>query len=399
MKQPKPHALRKQTKRILLAASNVSRSVFASFFGLLINYVLVRFKSPEFLQVYVYCITTVNLLVTLVSWGGKDYSLQTYARQPAQLAETTSALISSRILLLAPLLLIFVVAPFGYPYRPIIALLLMTRTFFLVLEPLVIIRQRIPTFLRFDFLLSAIFLVLVLLDGNTSDARLFLWELLAFEVVKLLICYFWLAKGLHIHINLQLGLSTLKNGWLFFLSSVMGFICSRADLYVVALRLERPLLSDYYILSTLLVVCQVAYSAFITTFSAGIYRSSRTNSKKFFAGIYPVGLLLSLPATLAIYFVGTFYFDLVLSSTFILLIFLNICIFSVVTTDFYRLRRTNRQLALLKVIGASGAVNLAFSFLLTSYFGILGALTANTLAIGFTALLLRRQIQRGESKS
>lgn len=380
---------RKRLDRLLLSFSNISRGFFISFFGLLVNYILVHYKSGEVLQSYVYCMATVNLSLVFSNWGGKEYNLKSFTDNPAEMQQTFSALLSSRILLLAPAItcLLFLTDPNQLTWA--IALLMVFRTFNLVFESLVIVHRKIHTFFVIDFLLNLGFLFLIFFDRNADDPQLFLWELCGMELIRLIMYLLFVVRPFTFSLNLGAGIRTLRHSTVFFLTALSGFVCSRADLYVVGIKLSRADMSNYYILLNLVILAQVTYTTFVGTFSAGIYRASLKTFRRVLARAGTLGALLTLPAAIAIFLMGRCYFDLRLDLFYLPLIFINLLAFTFLLEQFYRFARAGKQRTFLKVTVLAGATNIYLSWWLTGRLGQHGAFIGNTTGVVLTFLLLR----------
>lgn len=380
---------RKRLDRLLLSFSNISRGFFISFFGLLVNYVLIHYKSSEVLQSYVYSMAAVNLSLVLSNWGGKEYNLKSFTDNPAQMQQTFNALLSSRVLLLIPVIaiLLFFADPGQLTY--LIALLLVFRTFNLVFESLVIIHRKIHTFFVIDFFLNLGFLLLIFFDDNNEDPRFFLWELCGMELVRVIMYLLFVVRPFTFSFSPGAGIRTLRRSFAFFLTALSGFVCSRADLYVVGIKLNRADMSNYYVLLNLVILAQVTYTTFVGTFSAGIYRASSKTFHRVLARAGTLGALLTLPAAITIFLMGRYYFELRLDLFYLLLISVNLLAFTFLLEQFYRFARAGKQHIFLRVTVFAGTINICLSWWLTDSLGQHGAFIGNTTGVVVTFLLLR----------
>jgi|GEM_PF-5055211 len=380
---------RKKIRRLLLSFSNVSRGFFVSFFGLLVNYILLHYKSPVILDSYVYCISIINLLLAFTNWGGKEYAVRSLTDSPSRVHTTLGSIINSRLILFFLLFILLVSLPVLEGFKTFILVYLLFKTVNSVFESMIVLQKRFVLFLLIDFTLNAGFILVILLDNNAVDAGLFLLELVILECLRLIINIVVFGKGIPFRLSFREGFRILKESRQFFFVAIAGFICSRSDLYAVGLLLDKHSLSMYYILINLVILCQIGHTTFVSTFSANIYRYNQTSFKKFLSFSAQQGFLIAAMATAAVYFTGRYYYRIGLDPIFTSLVFLNILSFTFVLGQVYHFTRLNEQKIILRVIVVSGCVNVALSFLLTGPYGVKGAFISNTACMVCTFLLFK----------
>lgn len=390
--------IRKTIKRLVLSASNVSRGLFLSVFGLLLNYILLNYKSSTILDTYVFCIAFVNLLLVFNNWGGREYTIQTLSLKSSESKTSLSSIINSRFILFILLLIPIFFTTHFFGFKKYIIVLLFFKTLNSVFESMIIIHKRFFFFMIIDLVLNVLFIGTILFDSNINSAELFLIELSALELIRLVIHLIAFKKSIAFKLNFKTGLHSLGQSKRFFLVAFAGFVCSRADLYAVDVFLDKHALSTYYILINLVILCQIFYTTFVSTFSSNIYRYNSSAFKKFEFYSAWRGTLISIAGTACIYFLSTYYYKIKLDVFFIILVFANILSFTFVLIKVYYFTRLNLQKVILKVIVFAGCVNILLSMALTVPFGLKGAFLSNTVCMITTYYLFKFHYLSNEKK-
>lgn len=389
-------SIKKQGRRFLLSFANLSRSLFVSLFGLLINYLLVRYKGQAVLDSYVYCMTLINILMVFSNWGAKEYMVKTLGADPTLRKQILTNFFSSKLMVCLVLTVLILFLPLPGFQRWFLIAYLFTKSFASLVEPLVLSQKKFQAVLVIDLLLSLALVLVVFSDGNIHEPAIFLMEILAVEFIRSIALGLLFARHLHVGVNVKGGLQLLYNARFFFYTALAGFLCSRADQYVVAFLLERAELSRYYILMNLVILCQTGYTTFVSTFSSTIFRYNEKSFNRFMSYTSWLGFALSLASTIAIYFFCFYYYQLELDSISTGLIFLNVLAFSLVLLQVYHYTRLNLQKEIFKVIALASVFNVSSSFVLVSNWGLQGALLGNTLCAILTFLLFKWYSSRRE---
>lgn len=380
----------KQIDRLLVSFSNISRSLFVSIIGLVVNYILIHYKSGSVLNGYVYCITLVNLLFVFCNWGGKDHNIQVMAQNTSAFNETFSILLMSRLVLFIPTLIPVIFLPASLMFKCFIGVYLFLKVTSSFLESIISIQKKFHSFLLIDLFLNTTLVSLLLLDRNYDSPQVFLTELLMIEVFRTLICFMFFGKHFSYTPNFNKILLFLKGSRHFFYISLAGFLCSKADLYVVGILMDGAELSRYFILLNLVILGQVAFHTFISTFRSAILRYNEKSFARFRYWSLRVGALYSIACTGAIFLMSNIYYKLNLSISFTTLVFINLFVFSLVSTQVLAYTRIDKQRAMANIILFSGLVNVLLSLVLVRFIGVEGAFLSNTAAQLLNYLLFRK---------
>jgi O-antigen/teichoic acid export membrane protein len=379
----------KTYSRLILSVSNISRTLFASVLGLLINYILINFKSGPILDKYVYAITIVNLLFVFCNWGGKDFSVKKLAAQTHNLGETINSLTGSRLLLYLMVILPVILIPAEPLLKIFIAIYLLIKILLSVYDPLITIQKKFTRFFIIDLVLSTALLVVIFTDGNSNSPGIFLFEVVAVELIRLAITSYTFRNFINPGFSYSKSLSLLKESRHFFFIALAGFICSRADLYVVGLLLESHVLSYYFIILNIVALCQVAFAGLVNTFSANIFRVADNTFNKVGKRVIFLGLGFAFFSAVFFYLICEYFYHITTGIYMTIMVFMNILFFVSGLIEMYRFTRDDRQLAILNVLLISGATHIILSYIFAKNYMIEGAFASNTFTLLLTYLLLK----------
>ncbi len=380
----------KDRSRIPLAVSNVARSLFAAFYVLIINYLLLNYRSTEVLNAFVVCMSLANALMVLPNWGGKDLVQKLIAADPSSSPKTLAPLMGARILF--SLLIAVVVLFFQLPisYKIFIPCMVLFRSVSSLTEALVIHRKKHVFFLSFDLLFySVITLLLFSSQSRNNPVESVFSLLLIAECLRTLTGVWYFRSSLSVTFNPAKIKESLYRTKHFFLIALTGFISSRGDLYAVGLILDAGLMSTYYILLGMLSLSHIVYSTFVGTFASGILRYQEATFAKFSRDWTFHGFIYGIAAGSGIYLVSEGFYKLDLPIFLYPFIAANIFLFSLTLTQFYQLTRSNEQGHILRAMLAGSSCNLALCFILIPPFGLGGAFAGNTLGLLIIYIFLK----------
>ncbi len=384
----------KMAARFLLSGANTLRLLGTSVFGLIINYTLLRFKSPVLLDSYIYCLTVAGVLLVICNWGGREYAVRELSLDVAGRAKAFGTILLGRLAIAA----VFSIAVLVFPhirYPLAVIALLLTRTVVSAFDALIIVQKKFRFSLIAELVTNGLFVIVLLSDGNTSDTGRFLWAWMLFEVIRMA-AYAWLFKS---HVSFRFPktavFASLKQAVPFFAVALAGFTCSRADLYVLGFGMTSADLSRYSILLNFIILCQVLYGAFFGAFTSNILRFDANAFLRLRQNLFWAGLVFAVAGALVVYALSILFFGEKLSWFFVLSAWINLFAFSNTFTSVYHFTRLNRQNVILKVIVVAGVLNVIASAMVVPQFGIYGAFACNTGCAALTALLFRLSTKPG----
>ncbi|PBQ32288.1 hypothetical protein CNR22_11060 [Sphingobacteriaceae bacterium] len=380
----------KQFNRFLMSFSNISRGLFVSIIGLVINFILINYKSREVFEAYVYCNTVTSFLFVLCNWGGKDQSIQAFSQNTNKFRETFNLILASRILLILPGILPVFFLPALLSFKFFIGIYLVLKVLGAFIEAVITVQKKFHAFLFVDLSLNTLLVITLLFDKNISRPEIFLAELIGMELLRTLINFSFFGKFVLFKPNLKKTFAFLKESRYFFYISLAGFLCSRADLYVVGLLLNNNELSRYFIIINLVILGQIVFNTFISTFRPNILRYNEATFKRFSLWSLRLGIFYSLFCTLAIFLMSAIYYNITLNYLFSIFIIINLLFFTLICTSILNYTRTNNQKLMGKIILFSGLFNVLMSFVCVPFLGIEGAFISNTATLIFIYILFTK---------
>ena len=128
--------------RSFLAFSNVGRGLLTSFFGLLLNYILIHFNSKEVLNSYVYFISIFGLFFNFTNWGGKFFNTKEISKNPQMSKRLISNLISSKIILLFIVCFVVIFIPIQLELKFLLVALLFLKSLVPIFDSLILFRKK-----------------------------------------------------------------------------------------------------------------------------------------------------------------------------------------------------------------------------------------------------------------
>lgn len=284
-------------KKLYLITNNTLRQVLVSFFGLVIPFMVIHFSNKEiwgdFVTIYLFCL----LALQIINWGNKEYLLRKFSQNPADMVAVFSENTTTRF----PLVLLFAgIGLFLFPIHFGIWILfwLFGRYLNHSIEALLLYEKKFNKAMLIEIGSFLIFSIVFLCLKSQLNTYLLLISFSTYQLLKgLLYCmlfknYFFLGKA-------KLQLAYFKKSFSFFLLSIMGFLVSRIDVYIIENFGNKIITAEYQILNNLLVFI-MSISAFIyAPFTKMIYRNTENGmvkSKKMLALIglliVPIGLII-----------------------------------------------------------------------------------------------------------
>jgi O-antigen/teichoic acid export membrane protein len=379
-----------RVKRLLQVLSNLSRTFLGSLLGIILNYILVRYKASGVLTTYVYSISIINLLFVFANWGGKNYLTKIFAKEPWATKELTAKLLGSKILFFFLICPILIFLPINFWIKLFIAAYLLLKTVGQVFEALIVFRKKYHFSLLIESLLAVILIIVVYVDGNTDNPIQFLFELLIIELLRVIVYLYKFRTEAGITLKIDKIWNVIKSSSTFFYISLAGFLCSKADLYVTGFFHGKQSMSSYFIITNLVSLCLIAYASINSTFEAGIMRYSQKSFTKFVQFSSYTGFIYSLVSASVVYILSVYYFKITLSFWFYGIVVINVFGFTRVLMQMYEYTRSEKQGFVLQCLLISGFINIILSCLLTNFIGTTGAFAANTIAVYINLLLLKR---------
>lgn len=369
----------KSLKRLGLITNNTIRQVLISLFGMVIPFLVIHFSSKEiwgsFVGVFLYSL----LALQFISWGNKEYLLRKFSENPSKINGAFSENLVTRF----PLVILFSIISFIlFPvlFGLWISIWLLGRYWNQSIEALILYQKEfnksifieVLSFIGFGisfyFLKSEISVLLLLIIYSSYQFLKGLLYILLFKK------FFLLQKTLF-------QIDYFKTSFSFFLLSILGFLGSKIDVYIVNHFGNKIITADYQIINSLLVFVMSITAFIYSPFTKMIYRNSEDVIKKTQKTLASFGLLIVPCSLLVIHFILKFYLKTDFDITFYLIAFLYVYPSYVYGLDIVNLFKQHKEKVVVKNLIVGVIVNSVLSSLfLYLQFGILGALFGSAIA-------------------
>lgn len=382
----------KTITRISHISNNAFRQVLASAINMVVPLMVVSYTSKTLWGSMVPLLLFSLMAIQIINWGNKEFLLREFSRMPNKIKICYSQNAMTRL----PLFIMAAIAGilwFGFSLGIFITLWLLGRFFIHTAEPLVIYEKRFSVSIVIEIGSFILFCLAFFLAGSDMD----LWLLTAiyslYQLVKG-IALFLVFSPFFTFGGIKPDKSYFKLALPFFLLSVLGFLASKVDVYIITRFGDAQTLSDYQIINSLLVFI-MSLSAFIyAPFTKNIYRNTEAVIDKTRKLLLISGIIVVPFALIAFHLLLKFYLHLQLpllfyaiASAYVFPVF----VYGIEVVDLFRIQREKTVVAYL-FIGAVFNTGLSALFLYNGY-GMTGALAGSAIAQAVALVLFKSKWQ------
>lgn len=383
----------KSLQRLGLITNNTIRQIVVSLFGMVIPFLVIHFSSKgiwgSFVSVFLFSL----IALQFINWGNKEYLLRKFSENPSKIA----AVFSENIVTRFPLLALFSIA--GFFLFPVsfgfwIAIWLLGRYWNQSIEALILYQKEfnnsmiiemlsfISFGISFYFLKSEItFYSLVIIYSSYQFFKGLLYILLFKR-------FFLLQKAV-------VRIEYFKASFSFFLLSVLGFLGSKADVYIIEHFGNQIITAEYQIINSLLVFVMSVTAFIYSPFTKMLYRNTNETMDKTKKTLALLGLLIVPVSLLAIHFILKFYLKVSFNITFYIVAFLYVYPSYLYGLDIVNLFKKHQEKIVVRYLFLAVLVNSILSFLFLYFnFGIIGALSGSAIAQLFVLALFKSKSYR-----
>lgn len=371
----------KYRRRVSLVVANSLNSLLVPVFGIVVSLLVVRLASVGLWGAFVDVMIWVQLGAMVVGWGNKEYLLRAFSRQPAQIAQLWQSSLVTRLVLFLPVAL--GLALLGWPAgRCQLALVWLLALVVVQSHDVVVVYRRSFVFaVMVELAATALTAgaVLARRAGLTVDGLVAIFALAA--IVRAISYTLWFRRDVWRGIRLR----TLAGSWQpaglrlafpFFVLGFTGMLQSRIDLYSVNYFLTPHDVGVYQVFINLLLYVQAVAAFILTPFLKGFFRLSYGAIGRTSVRLFLLGVLITVPAMLVIYFLLTTLYQVTLSPMFYVLGALYVLPIYYYLPIIYGLYKAERQTTVLAVNLCGLTANLALNALLLPRIGLIGAILA-----------------------
>lgn len=385
--------------KLFTIAAHAFNKLSSSAFNIIISIIVIRIFSQELWGEFITLSLAVNLALQVISWGHKDYLIKAFSQNPSKVAALWQQTFISRFSLYVLSIPVFVLllnistdVKIGlivwaftlYIYRSFDVLILYHRNF------------NLSTLLE-SFGYSILILCIFIFKSDFSILYL-LWINILITLFKSIYLLFFYRNVVFQPVSLKLNLAFFRDAFPFFLPSVIGFVQSKADMYVVAYSLSQSKLAEYQIFISLLSVIHQVVLLAITPFSKNMYRLKHQVIDRFAWKFFGWGLIVSTLGLPVIYLIVTFYYQFILGWSVYGMGFLIMPPLFFYSIKTYQWFKHNAQYSVVAINFLMAIVTLLLSITLIPLWGITGALAASCAAqwmafFIFTRKLIKQKVQ------
>lgn len=383
----------KSLKRLGLITNNTIRQVLISLFGMVIPFLVIHFSSKEIWGSFVSVFLFSLLALQVINWGNKEYLLRKFSQNPGKIAVVFSENLATRF----PLVILFSIL--GFFLFPVsfgfwITIWLVGRYWNQSVEALILyqkefnksILSEVLSFISFGFsfcyLKSEITVYALLIIYSSYQ---FLKGLL---YILLFLTFFKIQKA-------SFQFDYFKASYSFFLLSILGFLGSKVDVYIVEHFGNKTITADYQIINSLLVFVMSVTAFIYSPFTKMIYRNTNDTMDKTKKTLATFGLLIVPVSLLVIHFVLKFYLKTSFNIAFYLIAFLYVYPSYVYGLDIVNLFKQHQEKIVVRYLFLAVILNSILSSLFLYFnFGIIGALSGSAIAQLFVLALFKSKSYR-----
>jgi O-antigen/teichoic acid export membrane protein len=363
----------KNINKIKFISFNALRQVLISVFAMLIPFLVIYYSEKEIWGEFVSILLFSLIATQFINWGNKEYLLRTFSEIPSEIKIT----FSSNLLTRFPLVILFSIIGYFYfklDFGIYIFLWLFGRFLIHSFEVLVVYEKK---FIYSTILESVCFLIFILTfyyfkSEINLKTLLILYSL--YQLIKGLSFLFVFRNFIDFN-KISFNFTYYKISFWFFLLSILGFLTSKIDVYIVDYFLDNKALADYQIINSLLVFV-MSISAFIyNPFIKNIYRTNENVVVKTKKTLLLLGILIVPISILIIHFVLKYFFNLSFSVYFYLIAMFYVFPSFIYGIDIVTLFKQNKEKKVVIYLFFGILMNSIITSILLFYnFGITGAM-------------------------
>jgi len=376
-KNVKPKKLLKRLGLIVISSAN---TLVAPILNVAVSLLVVRLGSVEIWGEFVSVLIIVNLANHLIYWGNREYLLREYSRMPSGVSNIWQQNISSRLVLLAPVLLLVWFFPLSLNSILYISLWIGASFLSQSFEALIIFYRKFTKSLLIEIIaliaiLSGVFWRHEQLSTDTVITAFALGSTLKSILLTILF-----RKSVLKKLRYRFQKTELTASIPFLILGLTGMLQSRTDLYIVSGFLENSSVGRYQITINILIYLQTLAAFILQPFLKNIFRLPAEALYRLTARLTLLGcviLAITVP-TVAFAIAALYQFELTLAQMVWAIFFvLPIYAYLPLIYKLYREEKT-RRVVIINTLGI--LMNALLTFFLVQKYHITGALAGSALA-------------------
>lgn len=378
----------KTHNRIRFISSNSLRQILVSVFGMVIPFIVIHYSTKEIWGEFVSFLLYTLLVTQISNWGNKEYLLRKFSETPNKIKQDFSTVFVSRF----PLIILFVIAGlFFFPIRFGFYIFLWILGRFLIhsFEALIIFDKKFKASVLIEIGSFLVFGLTFYTNKSVLDLK---YLVILYSLYQLLkgVCYLILFKNYFTFKNIKITLNYFKVSFWFFILSVLGFLASKIDVYIMERFGNKIITSDYQIINSLLVFIMSITTFIYSPFTKNIYRNNVLVIEKTKKTISLLGLIIVPISLLMISYILRYFLNLDFSFWFYIIAFCYVFpsyLYGLEIVDLFK-KHQEKTVVIYLLFGAVSNAFLSSLFLYLNY-GIIGALLGSAMAQILVLLLFK----------
>ncbi len=383
----------KNLNRIIFISSNAIRQISVSVVGVLIPLMVIEQASKQIWGEFVSILLYLLIATQIINWGNKEYLLRKFSENPSAIKANFSSILITRL----PFVLFFSIIGlflFKIEFGLYIFIWIFGRFLIHSYEALVLFEKKFHASMVIELGCFLLFVIVFYSFSSIHTIQL----VVAYSLFQLSkgICY-WLLFFTKFSLKTKLNFKYYQDSFWFFLLSILGFLASKIDVYIMEQFDDKLMTSDYQIINGLLVFIMSISSFIYTPFTKNIYRITNITIQKTKKTLALFGLLIVPVSLLVIHVILCYYLLLSLSIWFYVVAFFYAFPSFVYGIEIVHLFKQNKE----KIVVYYSLIIVIVNFILTYFFltfnyGIIGALLGAAISQLVALVLFNLKIYKND---
>ncbi len=357
----------------VIVFSNTIRGVSSSLINAFVCFGFTALHLPSDLKDFIIFFTGVNLLLSFVNWGLKDYSVKLFVSESGT-ENIFSQLFSIRLTLFILIGVFICFIPLDLTIILFILVFSFLKSLNNTIEAFSTAKSKNSLFAGVD-LFFLIFIVIYYSLHSGFNLNTVIMLMIIAELSKFFAGIILFREV--ISFKLINPFPFLKTTYNYFLIAFFAFLLSKTDFYIASLYLPSGQIINYHIYSSLIGLSQIIIASFFSNQMVDLFSSGGKTFSNNYKGFLLKSFALSILALPLFYVITHYIYKYNISMAMLALVFCNLFIYSVSIFEIYLKTDQNKSKLLLNGVLVSAVINIVFSFSLINYFGITGAILSN----------------------
>jgi O-antigen/teichoic acid export membrane protein len=298
--------------RIRIIGFNTLSQMIFPVSGVILSWAVFHYCNAGLWGQFVNILLILNFAPHIMSWGNKDYLLRRFSISPSAAARAWRNALSSRLLLIIPLLLFIILYPVGRELKLYVFLWCVARFIYQSYDVVILYKRKFLYTVAFEIMALALMVFAILYEQKMLDLERLVFFFMIAEMMKamfmIILCY----KDFPLFEKLKLDIAYFGSAFYFFILGFSGLVQSRTDLLCINYFMPADKVGQFQVLTAFLLYTQAMSAFILSPFIKNIYRLNGKQVYKVAMKLFSAGIIIVILALVMIYFIiGRFYhFDI-----------------------------------------------------------------------------------------